>query len=128
MQLLIGLFGGLLAHSTYRRAATFSSSFTESRSAFTVWRSIVRVLETSALLMRCAMRPAPGGEPLYPVSSPGGKTGENKSRITRRRCQQAAPGNVPSVMFRLYVLYWVERTSPGKKNFLAPRFPALTPL
>jgi hypothetical protein len=45
MQLLIGLFGGLLAHSTYRRAATFSSSFTESRLAFGVWRSIVLVLE-----------------------------------------------------------------------------------
>jgi hypothetical protein len=63
------------------------------------------VLETLALSMRRAIRPAPGGEPLYPVASPGRKSGGNKSGITRQRCQQAAPENVPSVMFRLYVLY-----------------------
>jgi len=76
--------GGISCHSTYRQDAPFSSSFTVY--PFGVRRSpfhivLVLVLETSALSMRRAMRPAPGGEPLYPVASPSRKSRGNKSGI-----------------------------------------------
>jgi hypothetical protein len=66
-----------------RRSAfgVWRSAFGVRRLAFGVWRLafgvLVLVLEALALSMRRAMRPAPGGEPLYPVASPSRKSREN---------------------------------------------------
>jgi hypothetical protein len=80
--------GGLVVTLHIDRTPRFQVPLPFTRSAFGVWRSafgvwrlafgvLVLVLEALALSMRRAMRPAPGGEPLYPVASPSRKSREN---------------------------------------------------
>jgi hypothetical protein len=91
--------GGLVVTLHIDRTPRFQVPLPFTRSAFGVWRLafsvwrlafgvqrlafgvLVLVLEALALSMRRAMRPAPGGEPLYPVASPSRKSRENKSGI-----------------------------------------------
>jgi hypothetical protein len=68
MQLLLSLFGGLLVHSTYRWAATFSSSFTVYRLAFGVWRLAFGVWRSHRTRPRRRPRPRKVPVPFHAIA------------------------------------------------------------